>query len=179
MSWSTEMVVMIRHLINDLGDVPIYTTDRLQEVIIIAGQQVQQQCSFQNTYQFNLGALTIVPDPATGSSSNNRDEAFMWLVSLRCCGIIARAEAKISSGNAFIVKDANMVMVDASRVSSEKRLIADKWEEEYENARWIYQMSNRPSGQGIFGPFSIITPAAYGEAGGFQYYAPRDRPIFR
>lgn len=177
MAWSTEMIIMLRHLINDLDippTAPTYSDDRLQELILVSAQQVQLEVSFFQTYSINLDTLTLTPDPSTGT----RDDAFMWLVTFKCCCLLSRSELKSFSSSAWAIRDGSDIQLDPTNVVKAKQQAAAMFCQAYEDAKWKYQMAVRPAGKGILGPFSVITPMAYGQAGGFNLYGPRDRPSF-
>ncbi len=174
MSWDTEIVTMVRYLINDYSASPTYSDDNLQTYILISAQYVQQENSFDASYTTNIDNLTLKPDPTVGAG---RDEAFLWLVSLKtACGIL-RSELKLVSGQAIAITDEGS-SIDLRGTLQGKIQAAKTFCEDYEDARWKWNLGNRNNGEGIFGPFALITPSLYGMAGGFQYYSTRDRPIF-
>lgn len=173
MPWNTEILTMLRHMIDDL-DIPYtYTDDRLQELILITGQQIQQEISFNTVYIISLDNMTIIPDP-TGPS--NRDEGFLWLDALKSACTIARSELKKISNSAIYVKDGERT-VDMKGALQGKKEAADQFCKDYTDARFRF-LSNNTTGLGIFGAVGWITPSLYGGSSFSSYSAPRDRPIF-
>ena len=83
MSWQIEIPIIVRALINDLGDQPVYNDDRLLQVIAVAAKYVQFDVSLDYTYQIDLSNPNISPDP-----TSNRDEIFIGLVGLKAACII-------------------------------------------------------------------------------------------
>lgn len=83
MSWTIEIPIIVRTLINDLGDQPVYSDSRLLQVITVAAKYVQFDVSLDNTYTINVTNSTISPDPTT-----NDDSIFISLVSLKASCII-------------------------------------------------------------------------------------------
>jgi hypothetical protein len=177
MAWDTEIVTMIRYMINDYATPQTYSDDTLITTILIASQWVQQENSFNIDYVSNIDNQTLVPDP-TSSSANTRDEAFLWLVSLKTVCLIAQGELKTIGGQAIAISDEGS-SIDLRGTLAGKTTVAKNACDSYEAARWKYNLGNRPSGQGIFGPFSIITPGLYaGGNMGWASYTNRDRANF-
>lgn len=177
MAWDTEIVTMIRYMINDYGATPVYSDDTLITTILIATQWVQQENTFINTYTVNLDNQTMKPDPSS-SSANTRDESFMWLVTLKSACMIAQSELKLTGGQAIAIVDEGS-SIDLRGTLQGKQAVAKRFCDDYESARWKYNLGNRPAGQGIFGPFAIITPGLYGAGNqGWNSYSVRDRPLF-
>ncbi len=56
------MVTMLRVLISDLDNVPVYSDARLQQVLVVAAQYVKKDINF-NQYTINIGTPNISPDP--------------------------------------------------------------------------------------------------------------------
>ena len=85
MSWILEIPIIVRTWINDLSDNPTYSDDRLQQVIIVAGQYVTREINLDTKYTCDVINLTITPDP---SLSKTRDEAFISFVALKSACIL-------------------------------------------------------------------------------------------
>jgi hypothetical protein len=83
MSWTIEIPIIVRTLINDLGDQPVYSDSRLLQVITVAAKYVQFDVSLDNTYTINVVNSSISPDPTA-----NDDSIFISLVSLKAACII-------------------------------------------------------------------------------------------
>ena len=79
MVWQTEMVRIVRHLINDI-DAASYADDRLEETILVSAQLVLHEIDFDNTYTVDVDGLSLSPDP-TGLA--NKDNAFINLICLK------------------------------------------------------------------------------------------------
>ena len=77
MSWQTEIPIIVRTLINDWEDQPVYSDERLLQVISVAAKYVQFDVVLDNTYTVDVSNPTITPDP-----TENQDEIFIALVSL-------------------------------------------------------------------------------------------------
>lgn len=83
MSWQNEIPIIVRTLINDFGDQPNYSDDRLLQVISVAAKYVQFDVTLDHTYQVDLSNFNITPDPTA-----DRDEIFIALVGLKAACII-------------------------------------------------------------------------------------------
>jgi hypothetical protein len=83
MSWNTEIPIIIRTLINDLEDPPMYSDERLLQSITVAAKYVQFDVVLQHQYDVNISAGTISPDP-----TEDKDEIFIALLSLKAACIV-------------------------------------------------------------------------------------------
>lgn len=83
MSWSIEIPIIVRTLINDLEAEPLYSDERLQQVIAVAAKYVQFDVVLDHKYSVDVSNITISPDP-----TEDRDEIFISLVSLKAACII-------------------------------------------------------------------------------------------
>ena len=63
MSWKVEMPIIIRTLINDVGDIPKYSDQRLQQTIVVAAKYVQFDVELEQLYSLNVVDPEITPDP--------------------------------------------------------------------------------------------------------------------
>ncbi len=80
MAWTTDMVTMVRILINDTESPQTYTDVRLQSIIAVAARYVEQEISFDVDYTINATAPSISPDPTLAASL---DDAFTNFVVLK------------------------------------------------------------------------------------------------
>lgn len=179
MSWDVEIPLNIRYLIGDISATPTYSDEQLQTLILINAIYVQQENSFDSYYTPNLNSLTLRPDPtSTPTSLAPRDDAFVWLVSLKCGWMIAQAELRTAASQAISISDEGS-RIDLRGTLEGKKILAKTLLDAYDDARWKYMLGIRPSGQGILGPIGIVTPTVYGVGGGgWQTATTRDRPLF-
>ena len=74
MAWDVTMVTMVRVLINDLDSSNYtYTDERIEQIIVVAAQLVQQQLDFDVDYTINIDTPDISPDPTVTAT---KDDAF-------------------------------------------------------------------------------------------------------
>jgi hypothetical protein len=83
MSWQTEIPIIVRTLVNDWSDQPVYSDDRLIQAITVAAKYVQIDVTLDNQYSVDVVSPNITPDP-----TENKDDIFISLVSLKSACII-------------------------------------------------------------------------------------------
>jgi hypothetical protein len=83
MSWQIELPIIVRTLINDLSDQPVYSDERIIQVVAVAAKYVQFDVVLDHQYQVDVANPSISPDPTL-----DRDEIFISLVSLKSACII-------------------------------------------------------------------------------------------
>lgn len=80
MAWQDEMVVMLRVMINDLGDSPTYSDSRLEQMLSLSAKYVQEEIYFAVTYTIDVSDASISPDPTITA---NLDTSFTNFVVLK------------------------------------------------------------------------------------------------
>jgi len=148
MAWENEMVLIVRHLVDDLGTTETYDTTRLEESILVGAQLVTLEVDFDKTYTIDVDGPTITPDPTAAT----RDNAFINLVCLKTAANILCAEAKASAANSMIVQD-GPAKIDLTFQFRSKQTAADKAVKAYQDARFQYVAGNGTGGQAVLGPF--------------------------
>lgn len=63
MAWQDELVTSLRILIGDMGSPPQYSNDRLESVLAMAANIVQQDAVLPNSYTVTINTACISPDP--------------------------------------------------------------------------------------------------------------------
>ena len=89
MSWQIEIPIIVRTLIDDFGDIPTYSDDRLIQIITVAAKYVQFDVVLDYQYTVDVANLSITPDP-----TNNRDEIFISLVGLKAACIVDQSSLR-------------------------------------------------------------------------------------
>lgn len=150
MAWTQEMVLYVRHLIDDLGTSPTYDDSRLEETIIIATQLAKLETNFSVTYTVDLDACTLTPDP----TESPRDDGFITIVILKTACLILNAEAKTKAGQAVRVSDgASSIDMSGAYKATEER--AKRMCEEYKMAVLQYNAGNSRAGHAIMTPRTV------------------------
>jgi hypothetical protein len=94
MSWQIEIPIIVRTLINDLSDQPIYSDERIIQVVAVAAKYVQFDVSLDKPYLVDVANPSISPDP-----TDDRDEIFISLVSLKASCIIDQSTFRTKAAN--------------------------------------------------------------------------------
>ncbi len=151
MSWQGQMTTVVRHLVNDV-DSSNYTfsTDRVETTILVAAQLLIMNVDFNNTYDINVEASTLSPDP---TDSGTKDDPFIALACLRAACIIVGSEIRKESGNAISIKDGPSA-IDLRGVTSTLTVLYQDLCKKYDEALIDYRAGNSVSGQSILGPYS-------------------------
>jgi len=83
MAWPEELTVIVRTLINDSTEPYQFSDARIKQCLVVAAKYVQFDVVLDTTYEIDVIAQTITPDPTV-----NNDEIFLSLVSLKAACII-------------------------------------------------------------------------------------------
>ncbi len=149
MAWQTEMVLILRYFINDLGSPPVYTDERLQTLLAIAGQYVQFDLGFPQ-YTIDISVPSITPDPCDA-----KDKAFINLVVLKAACLLdgwGLREKLATSG--ISVKSGPDTVSTGGQLSGYQWLLKNGACKGYDDAKWEYQAGNLSPGAAILGPFA-------------------------
>ena len=145
--WQAEMVVILRHLIDDVC-VTTYTDPRLQETILVSAQLIQIEVDFDKTYTIDVDALILTPDPTDAT----KDNGFINLVVLKAACIILSGEAKAKASEAIKIVDGPTTIDTGQRHKAlEER--AKTMCQNYEHAKIQYMAGNSRAGQAVITPF--------------------------
>lgn len=158
MSWTNEMVLYVRHLVNDLSNSPTYDDSRLQDTILTAVQLAKLDVEFANSYTVDLDACILTPDPTEAP----RDDDFISLVILKAACIILNAEAKSNAGKAIKVMDGpSTIDMSSAYKATEER--AKSVCQDYKEAVLQYQAGRNSTGQAVIGPYvtDFIPPSPW------------------
>ena len=85
MSWQIEIPIIVRTLIDDFGDIPTYSDDRLLQIIAVAAKYVQFDVVLERSYEIDVSNPNISPDPTSVS-----DEIFISLVGLKLLVLLTK-----------------------------------------------------------------------------------------
>jgi len=83
MSWQTDMVTMLRVIINDM-DCQLFTDSRLQQLLVVSAQLVNQEMDFNVNYTISISDFSITPDSTLPDS---RDDVFTNFVVMKAACI--------------------------------------------------------------------------------------------
>ena len=152
MSWQTDLTAMVRVLINDIDSPQLYTDTRLQQVIIVSSQLVNQDVNFPNNYIVDIANTGITPDPTV-----LHDESFVSLVSLRSACLIDNSTLRTKAESAGISVKTGPHSIDTKGVIDAYKFLLEKgYCDAYQEAKWEYISGNSAPGRAILGPFAGI-----------------------
>ncbi len=147
--WKTEMVTILRYLIDDADfSNPTYPDERLEQMLLVAGQLVSTEVAFPNVYSINVEKCTISPDP----TDEPKDNGFMNLSCLKAALIIVQNEYKTKSNSAVRVIDGPS-SIDMTAVAQNLKGLYDKLLQDYDSYKMNYATSNSEVGQAILSPY--------------------------
>jgi len=145
------MSTIVRHLISDV-DSSAYTfsAQRIETTLVVSAQLMIMNVDFANTYDINVEAITLSPDP---TDTDTKDNPFITLTCLRAACIIIGSEIRKESGNAISIKDGPSA-IDLRGVTQTLIVLYKDLCEKYEHSLLEYRAGNGIVGQSILGPYS-------------------------
>lgn len=155
MSWQNEMVLILRHLVDDL-DESTYDSPRLEETVLIAAHLIQHDVDFNQTYTIDIDGPALTPDP----TSSPRDVGFINLACKKAACIILQAEARTKSKQAIKVVDGPST-IDMTKIGDAALKAAQDACKSYEEARVQYQIGQGKVGQAVTGPITDTSVIPY------------------
>lgn len=151
MSWQGQMSTVVRHLINDVdASSYTFTPQRIETTLLVAAQLMTMNVDFANSYEINVEASTLSPDP---TDTGTKDNPFIALTCLRAACIIIGSEIRKESGNAISIKDGPSA-IDLRGVTQTLTVLYKDLCEKYDNSLLEYRAGNGVVGQSILGPYS-------------------------
>lgn len=148
MAWQTEMVQLLRYVINDIDSPSVYSDDRLQKTLVAAAQFLVFQVDFDQDYTLDISTPSISPDP----TSDPRDEGFINLTVLQAACLIVNAEVKLKAGQSVLVKDGPSTIDTRGSYEATQQRYRDMMAI-LDQARTQYQLGNARAGQAVLGPY--------------------------
>ena len=148
MAWSTEMVSLLRYVINDTDTLTQeYSDARLQSLIITAAQLTLGVVDFPRTYIIDIANTTMSPDPTSGT----RDNGFVNLVILKAACLLATGDYRSSTNKGVVIRDGPS-SIDARGMLASKKDIMDSACTKYDAAELEFRLGNSNAGEAIIGP---------------------------
>lgn len=151
MSWILEIPIIVRTWINDWEDVPTYSDDRLQQVIVVAGQYVTREINLDTQYSCDVINLTITPDPSLAQS---RDEAFISFTSLKAACMLDQSTFRTKAATEGIragLGAANIAV--GGNLKGYQTILETGPCKMYEKLRMEYEIGNANGIKAVLSPF--------------------------
>jgi len=99
-TWETDLVLMVRVLINDLNAPQKNTDAYIEQLIVTGGIFVKTEVDLPVSYAFDVGASTISPDPV-----DNSDVVTQGLLTLKAACISNQGSFITAVGQGIKVRD--------------------------------------------------------------------------
>lgn len=169
MAWTDQLPLMLRYVVGDVDTPQKYADARLEQALVIAGKFVENEANFSQSFNCDVAAITISPDPTIDPYI---DDWFSNLVVLKAAFQIAQSEFRIlSRGGAMMFKEGSAT-VDTREQAKYYQALYNSLKTQYEDALFKYQMVVRPSVGSVIGPFNIYAGNFRGPVYPYSY---RDR----
>lgn len=150
-AWEIEIPLIVRTLINDLGDTPIYTDDRIKQLVVVSARYVINEIPFNTQYTLDIVNSSISPDP---SADATRDVYFVSFVALKSACLLDQSTFRtkaISEGIRTVLGPANLSV--AGNLAGYKTLLEMGPCKTYEQTRLEYVAGNTQIIRAVLSPF--------------------------
>lgn len=151
--WSSEMVTILRVMVNDLSSPYTFSDGRLQQTILASAQLVQHELTFAQTYTVDIPNSGLSPDPTVSP----RDNAFINLILLKSACLIDRGTTRTSLANGVkIVHGGDSIDTSVGSKSADI-LLSKGYCGAYEQAKLEYTTTGGgAAGEAILGPYTTL-----------------------
>jgi hypothetical protein len=151
MAWQNELVLLLRHMIDDLDpDNYTFSDSRLEETILASTYILQVDIEFNNAYQVNVDEGSLIPDPTTSSP---KDDDFIAMCCIQSAIVIYRSLIKTYSLRSFSISDGPSSL-DTRSVVSGLNIAYKDLVEKFEHMVLMYKTGKYGFGKSILGPYS-------------------------
>lgn len=151
-TWHVDSVELLRNLIGDVEDTPIYSDERLTRVLIAAAFQLTRELSFEQEFVVSISGQTITPDP-TDIDGGTSNPDFINLMVIKAACIIDTGSAISAANNAFAGKDKQTSWDFKGKAQSTLALLEKGWCAAYKMALDDYLYGNNTLCAAVTGPF--------------------------
>lgn len=150
MSWQLEIPIIVRALINDLGDEPVYSDERIQQLVVVAAQYVTREVNLNIEYNINVVNPDIVPDPTL---LENKDLDFISFVALKSACFLDQSSLRTRAASEGIKAGLGPATISVGPNGSYQFLLLHGPCKSYEDFRIDYELGNTSLLRGILSPF--------------------------
>lgn len=149
--WDTEMVILLRHMIDDLETTPKYDDDRLMQLLLVSAQLVKVENSFTTSYDIDIENYTLSPDP---TKPEYRDDAFINLTVLKAACLLAGSGLGKGITQSILVVEGPH-RFDGRGQRDARKFQVQTWCAAYNSAKNQYAVNGDGScpGEAIIGPY--------------------------
>lgn len=168
MAWETEMVEILRIMINDM-DVPYrYSDVRLQKIIVAGAQTMMAEVGnrFITIYTTDIATPDITPDPCD-RTSGARDEDFINLTLLKSACFIDNCVARDAARKGGVsIREWATSLDTKGLFTSAMSILQNGWCKTYEESMFQFLVGNSSVCTAVLGPFRTYHSAGYYYGGG-------------
>jgi hypothetical protein len=151
MAWQNELVLILRHIIDDVDPASYKFSDsRLEETILASTYLLQVELEFLNAYQVDVDSGTLNPDPTT---TYPKDDDFIALCTIQAGILIYRSMLKTYSLQSFSIRD-GASSLDTSNIIAGLKVVYQDLVNKFDHMRLMYQTGKYGFGKSILGPYS-------------------------
>lgn len=152
MSWKSEISIIVRTLINDLTDTPVYSDDRIEQIVVVAARYSIQEINFINKYTIGIDNISIKPDPTTTISTE--DTVFIGFVALKAACLCDQSTFRtkaINEGIRTSLGSANLQV--AGNLAGYKIILDEGPCAMYQQLKMEYNIGNATAVASVLSPF--------------------------
>jgi hypothetical protein len=150
MSWQLEIPIIVRSLINDLGDNPTYSDERIQQLIVVSAQYVTREVNLHNEYNINIINPDIIPDPTL---LENKDLDFISFIGLKSACLLDQSSLRTRAASEGVKAGLGPATISIGQNGSYQFLLLNGPCKTYEDFRIDYEIGNTSLLRGILSPF--------------------------
>lgn len=151
MAWQNEMVVVLRHIIDDLDPTNYRFSDsRLEETLLASTYILQADVEFLNSYQVNVDEGSLIPDPTT---STPKDDDFIALCTVQAGIILYRSMIKTYSFQSISIRD-GASSLDTRGIVQGLKIVYEDLVKRLDHMILMYKTGKYGFGKSILGPYS-------------------------
>ena len=151
MSWETDGVLMLRHLINDIDTPYDYDDARLEQTIAVGARLVNMEIDFATTYTVDISTPDITPDP-TGVSRDGAE--FLNFAVLKAACMLDISTFRVEAARAGIeAKCGPAVLKTMDRIAGFRELLNNGPCAAYAQLKKEFEFGNLAICRAILSPF--------------------------
>jgi hypothetical protein len=152
MSWKSEISIMVRTLINDLTDTPVYSDDRIEQIVVVAARYAIQEINFISKYTIGIDNISIKPDPTTATSAENT--VFIGFVALKAACLCDQSTFRTKAINEGIKTSLGSASLQvAGNLAGYKTILDEGPCAMYQQLKMEYNIGNATAVASVLSPF--------------------------
>jgi hypothetical protein len=151
MAWQNELVIILRHIVDDLDSSSyMFSDSRLEESILVASQLIHNEMEFTVEYTIEVDNGVLSPDPTLTSP---KDDDFIALCCMRAAVMLMTSMIKTYSLKSISIRDGASALDTRGIVQGLSQVYKDITTK-YEDMKLAYQTGKLGFGKSILGPYS-------------------------